>query len=254
MWKVGPPAGSMKPLSHPAGPPHSHEALSGCLLRLSLWRQPTQFGCSFPRRELPATCLLSLHSQRPHSPQAPRREKAARYMKVCRAAVGSATLKLSARSVCAGRRRVVLALLFIYFFFFFRVLAFLTNQDVVQRVWLLNGVYLYPSVWVFSKCVGKYSRAKIKKKNERLIFFPLLKYSHETLGSLFISPRHQSGELEARVSPHSSDSLYTLKMKSGIKKVRKSAVMKTSSPLFSFFLSLVIFLSPPCSMRLVCGD
>lgn len=80
--KGGTPTGSMKPLSHPAAP-HSHEALSGCLLRLSLWRQPTQFGCSFPRRELPATCLLSLRSQRPHSPQAARR-KAARYMKVCR--------------------------------------------------------------------------------------------------------------------------------------------------------------------------
>lgn len=109
----------MKPLSHPAGPPHSHEALSGCLLRLSLWRQPTQFGCSFPRRELPATCLLSLHSQRPHSPQAPRREKGARYMKVCRDVVGSATLKLSARSVCAGRRGLSWRFyLFTSFFFF----------------------------------------------------------------------------------------------------------------------------------------
>ena len=56
------------------------------------------------------------------------------------------------------------AFIYLLFFFFFGVLAFLTNQDVVQRVWLLNGVYLYPSVWVFSKCVGKYSRAKIKKK------------------------------------------------------------------------------------------
>lgn len=228
----------MKPLSHPAGPPHSHEALSGCLLRLSLWRQPTQFGCSFPRRELPATCLLSLHSQRPHSPQAPRREKGARYMKVCRDVVGSATLKLSARSVCAGRRGLSWRF---YLFtssssFFLGVLAFLSNQDVVQRVWLMNGIYLYPSVWVFSKCVRKYSRAKIKKKNERLIF-PLLKYSHETLGSLFISPRHQSGELEARASPHSSDSLYTLKMKSGIKRSENLQWWRRALP-FSLSLSL----------------
>jgi len=42
---------------------------------------PSQCGCSFPRRELPAPCLLSLRSQRPHSPQAPRRE-GARRMKV----------------------------------------------------------------------------------------------------------------------------------------------------------------------------
>lgn len=121
--------------------------------------------------------------------------------------------------------------------FFLGALAFLSNQDVVQRVWLMNGIYLYPSVWVFSKCVRKYSRAKIKKKNERLIF-PLLKYSHETLGSLFISPRHQSGELEARASPHSSDSLYTLKMKSGIKRSENLQWWRRALP---FSLSL----SPP---------
>lgn len=69
---------------NPLHPPRiSHVALSGCLLRLLLWRQPTQFGCSFPRPELLATCLLSLHFQRPHSPQALRR-KGPRYMKVCR--------------------------------------------------------------------------------------------------------------------------------------------------------------------------
>lgn len=68
-------------------------------------------------------------------------ERASALYESMRAAAGySATLKLSARLVCAGRRGVVLALLFICFFFFFFLLsllrgalAFLTNQDVVRR-------------------------------------------------------------------------------------------------------------------------
>lgn len=72
-----------RPVAPGGSSPHFAEALSGCLLRLSPRRRPALVGCSFPRPEPPATCLLSLPSQRPHSPRAPSRTPP-RSVKVCR--------------------------------------------------------------------------------------------------------------------------------------------------------------------------
>lgn len=70
------------PQSHGSTPPLSWSPLRLFAQAVAL-KAAHSVWMFFSQAELLATCLLSLHFQRPHSPQAPRR-KAARYMKVCR--------------------------------------------------------------------------------------------------------------------------------------------------------------------------
>lgn len=90
-----------RPVAPGGSSPHFAEALSGCLLRLLPRRRPTLVGCSFPRPEPPATCLLSPPVSKATFTSGPE-QNAAVLCEGMQATVGSARLKLSACLVCAG--------------------------------------------------------------------------------------------------------------------------------------------------------
>lgn len=178
-WMKGrTPAGSMNPLSHPAAPP-----LSWSPLRLfaqavavktahSVWMFFSQARAAGYMFAFPPLSKATFTS----GPE----EKGSTVYESMQAIADSATLKLSARLVCAGRR-VVLALFYIYFFLW-GPLTFPINHDVFQR-----SEYLWEAI-----------------KNEWLIFTSLSIHTR-SCSALWRSPvlfiqRHQRNELESCIS------------------------------------------------------
>lgn len=251
--KVRTPAGSMKPLSHPAAPhalmKPSQVVCSGCRSEDS----PLSLDVLFPGEGcrlhvcFPSTLKGHIHLR----PRGEREHGIWRYV----GRGGQCYFETKCTFGMCKQARVVLTLLYIYFFLMGTCIPSQTkmgfggfcNEWLVFYLLGVNGLKL------------QHSKENIYKKYKETIEKEWLIFSclniHMEISAVWASPvlfirrQLQRNELKSCNFPSASESFQTLKMKSGIQVLNRAAVMRVFSHLsLSFFFSLLT-----CAVTNVCS-